>query len=56
MLNFKCLECENTTAVILIDSKHDLIAECLSCEHKELINDYEDNKEDQKVFAMIKNY
>lgn len=53
MLNYECLECGNTTAVIVIDPEDELLTECLACGHYELINDWEDGKEGQKVFAMV---
>lgn len=53
MLKFKCVECENTTAIILIDQEDDLLTECLACGHKELINDWEDSQEGQNVYAMV---
>lgn len=47
------MQYNNTTAVIIIDKEGGLLTECLACEHKELINDWEESQVNQKVYAMV---
>lgn len=53
MLNFECERCGNKYAIILIDQHEELFTECLSCNHMELIHDWEDKQQGQTVYAMV---